>query len=642
MIRKSLLLGFLITIYGVGYSLAQSKVIDPELYKANTIPDSLKQNANSVVRYSIEDDIVKAPGKMQSSFHRIVTILNEKGKNEALLTLPFQHNHINVNSVEMIVYDADGKQIKKYHKGDMYDRSASDDETLATDERVLYLEHIVTAYPVTIETIYDVQNSSLIDLGSWSLQHFEQSIQNSYYSFTINADAGFRYLNKNTKIVPAKTTANWVDNYFWTCQNVKAIKPEPGAVAWAVLPQIWFAMDKFEFYGRPGSLQSWQDYGKWQLDLNSDVDTLPTARQQAIKQMVANLHTDKERARFLYNYLQKSTRYISIQLGIGGFKPLPASFVDQKKYGDCKALSNYMYALLRAVNIPAYYTIVRAGNNEESANDSFPFDNFNHIILCIPFKNDTTWLECTSNTQPFGVLGSFTENRKALLVTPNGGKLVNTPKSTSEENKMDSEVHLKLNPDGSAIANIKLLASGEYRSLLIGVQYDKTDDQKVDLINFLNLKQPNFIQLTPGKDTTGIKEFNIEADYDKFYDIAAGDKQFYRPKAFDIWQATLPPAEKRKSDYYFDFPMQKTCVTTVDLPDGFDIETMPANTSLKFTFGNFNLSYAYNAEKNQLVSTAKFIVYNHVIPAAKYTELQQYLNDVVKALNKKLVLKRKA
>jgi hypothetical protein len=50
----------------------------------------------------------------------------------------------------------------------------------------------------------------------------------------------------------------------------------------------------------------------------------------------------------------------------------------------------------------------------------------------------------------------------------------------------------------------------------------------------------------------------------------------------------------------------------------------------------------YNKEKNQVVSTAKFTLNNHVIPAAKYTEMQEYMDAVTKAENKKLVIRKKA
>ena len=62
-----------------------------------------------------------------------------------------------------------------------------------------------------------------------------------------------------------------------------------------------------------------------------------------------------------------------------------------------------------------------------AASPDFPYNSFNHEILCVPFKTDTAWLDCTDNYQPFGTLDISTENRNALLITEDGGKLVNTP-----------------------------------------------------------------------------------------------------------------------------------------------------------------------------------------------------------------------
>ncbi len=88
--------------------------------------------------------------------------------------------------------------------------------------------------------------------------------------------------------------------------------------------------------------------------------------------------------------------------------------------------------------------------------------------------------------------------------------------------------------------------------------------------------------------------------------------------------------------------MQKSCVTIIDLPKNFMIETLPANQNVKFTYGSYDVKYVYDAVKNQVVATAKFTITNQVIPAAKYTELQQYLDAVAKAQNKKLVIRKKA
>ncbi|CAN5475673.1 hypothetical protein BH09BAC6_BH09BAC6_03450 [soil metagenome] len=620
----------------------QSGNLPKELYIAANIPDSLKQDANSVLRYGMEEINVLGPGKAVLQVHMIVTVLNEKGDDNAKIILPYNKKFSSVNSFEMRVYSADGRLLKKYHKSDMYDRAAIDNESIVTDDRLLAIRHTITSYPTTIEFIIEQNIKSLINLGSWSIQSVEQSIQNSNYRLTVRKDAGFRYLNSNTNIKPDKFTAENTDTYFWKVDNLKAIKPEDGAEAWNVLPKIYFSGNSFEYYGIPGDISSWQSYGKWQQALNADVCSLSPQRAEQIQKMTADIKTDKEKAKFLYRYMQQNVRYVSIQLGIGGLKPFPASFVDEKKYGDCKALSNYMYALLKAVNIPSCYATVNAGENEEPANPEFPFDRFNHVILCVPFKGDTTWLECTSNTKPFGKLGPFTENRYALLIDNNGGKLVKTPRSVDVDNQTNREAHLIMDANGGAKAQLKISSTGEYRALYLEIASLKTDEQKEAMIRMLNIKQPSAFEFKPAVDKDGMDEVNIELDYDKFCDVSAGSKQFYRPRVFDLWTVTVPVTEKRKTAYYFEHPMQKSCVTTIDLPAGFEVETLPKDQSLKFTYGNFEIKYLYNATKNQVISTSKFILTNQVIPAAKYNEMQVYMDGIAKAQNKKLVIHKKA
>jgi hypothetical protein len=626
----------IVTVY------SQDKNISKEAYIATNIPDSLKEDANSVVRYSMHDVNVKGPGHSVEKIHTIVTILNEKANKEAVISLPYNRKFSTVSSFEMIIYDAAGKQLKKYHKGDMYEHATEDNATLVTDDRLMLIGHTVASYPTTVEMIYEIDNNSLIDIDRWNIQRLEQSVQNSYYHIAVNQTNGFRYLNKNTNIKPQKNTVDGMDNYLWQVSNLKGFKLEEGAEEWRVLPRMEFTSNTFEFYGVKGDFSTWQSFGNWIRSLNTDGCSLTPEREAEIRRMTDTIKTDKARARFLYSYLQRNMRYVSIQLGIGGLKPFPATFVDQKKYGDCKALSNYMVALLKAVNIHAYYTVINAGANEEPAEVAFPSNPFNHIIVCVPFKSDTTWLECTSNTQPFGKLGPFTENRRGLLITEEGGKLAKTPRSIMADNQFNSEVHIALDADGGAKAHVKILGTGEYRAEYFGVESLKADEQKEFFQRVLNMKQPSVFEIKPSTDKDGVKELNMELEYDKFCDVAAGDKQFYRPKVFDLWGVTTPVLEKRKSDYYFEHPMQKSCVTTIDLPAGFEVETLPVNQSLKFTYGTYEINYVYDTAKNQVISKANFKLINQVIPAAKYTELQQYMDAVVKAQNKKLVIRHKA
>lgn len=635
---------FIISVCLLSFTQAygQDKDIPQSLYSAASIPDSLKEDANSVIRYSSDEVKIKGPGKAVITHHSLVTILNEKGDKEAVVVYPYNKKYDTYSFIDVRVYDESGKMIKKYHKSDMYDGAASNDETLVSDERFLGLKHSVSRYPESIEVSYEENLNSFIDFDPWVLQHGEQSLQNETYKVITGAGLGFRYKCQNISLVPTNGQEGEFEIYNWSVSNKKAFKIEEGAKEWRIVPRVEFAINKFNCYGYPGDISSWQSYGKWVYDLNKDVCTLNPQRVAEIKKMTDTIKTDRGKAKFLYEYLQKSMRYVSVDLGIGGFKPFDANFVDQKKYGDCKALANYMYALLKAVDIKSNWVVIRRGNNEYSASPDFPFNSFNHEILCVPFKTDTAWLDCTDTYQPFGTLDISTLNRNGLLITEDGGKLVNTPRSTPQENQLNSEVHIELQADGGAKAHVKILSTGGYRDMFIGIKAEKMDDQKEFLLRYFNIKQPSLFDFKTSPDKAEINELNMDLEYDKFCDVLAGDKQFYRPRVFDLWTFTAPVTEKRKSDYYFDHPLQKSCVTTIDVPAGFEVETLPANTSIKFTFGNYELDYVYNKEKNQVVSTAKFNLNNQVIPAAKYTEMQQYMDAVAKAQNKKLVIKKKA
>jgi hypothetical protein len=629
-------LGILPKTYG------QEQPVPKDAYLASAIPDSLKENANSVLRYGFEESLVTGPGKMVRKVHSIVTVLNEKADREAIMQLYYDKKFMSYSDIVMHIYDAEGKLIKKYHKADMIDFAPLGGGNLITDARYLAVRHTIASYPTTIETEYEVSNNSNFDLGGWEYQYNQQSVQNSYFHLVIDSNAGFRYLSKNTSIKAEKKTIDGKSDYLLQVKNLKAIKLEEGAEDWRVFPHIYFAASKFNVEGYPGDLSTWKTYGQWLKELHDGGNSLTPERTAEIKKMTDSIKTDKAKAAFLYNYMQRNMRYVSVQLGIGGWKPFTATFVDEKKYGDCKALANYMCALLKAVDIQSYCAVINAEANEEPADPSFPFNYFNHEILCVPFKGDTTWLECTSSTQPFGKLGNFTENRNALLITDDGGKLVRTPRSNAADNQFNSEVHLALDADGGAKASVKILTTGEYRRDYIGILSQKLDEQKETVMQMLKIKQPSVFNVNPAADKNGIKEVDLNLEYDKFCDIMAGDKQFYRPRVFDLCAFTVPIEEKRKSDYYFDIPLQKTCVTTIDLPQGFTMETLPVDQSLKFTYGNYEVKYAYDAAKNQVVSTAKFNINNHVIPADKYAEMQQYLDAVAKAQNKKMVIRRKA
>lgn len=160
---------------------------------------------------------------------------------------------------------------------------------------------------------------------------------------------------------------------------------------------------------------------------------MPASETAQVERLTRDAIDKKEVIKRLYKYLQRRTRYINITLGIGGLKPYPAEYVAQNKYGDCKALSNYMKALLEQVNINSYYTLINSGENIGAIIKDFPSQQFNHAILFVPLEDDSVWLECTANSIPFAYLGTSVQNREALVIDGDKSRFVTTPVLSMED-----------------------------------------------------------------------------------------------------------------------------------------------------------------------------------------------------------------
>mgnify|MGYP004148847079 FL=1 len=134
--------------------------------------------------------------------------------------------------------------------------------------------------------------------------------------------------------------------------------------------------------------------------------------------------------------------------------------MDRVKYGDCKGLTNYTKALLSAVGVESYYTVVHAGGQMKSFDADFPSMQGNHVFLNVPLDEEEVWLECTSQKTPVNYLGTFTDNRNVLKVTPQGGELVRTKAYLDEENYQSTKAEFHIVEGNNIKGKVKILSKG--------------------------------------------------------------------------------------------------------------------------------------------------------------------------------------
>lgn len=611
-------------------------------YPVSEIPEDLKKDVNVVIR---EDQMVfKILAKNKSSYfvRFVVTILNEKGNRYANKSIGYDKLS-KITDFNGFVYDANGKQIKKLRNNEIYDHAAFDGYTLFSDNRLKSVSLEQTTYPYTVEFNYEIENKYLYSIPSTYFGGEKSSTQHGSYQliFPPNFSPSFKSINiPNTP--KREKLSDGMESITWTIENVKPIKYEPNSPSYEELvPQIMAAPGKFEYGGYEGDMSSWKEYGKWNLLLNKDRDQLPETTKIKLKELVKNLSTTEQKVKVVYEYLQSKTRYVSIQLGIGGLQPFLASDVEQTGYGDCKALSNYTVAMLKEVGIKSFYTIINAGDDEAEVNTDFPSHQFNHVIVSVPNGKDTLWLECTSQTNPFGYQGTFTEDRWALMITEDGGKLVRTLNYSPEQNTRSRKAEVVIDANGNAKAKIKTIAKGiQYESN--GLNWTLSDTEKQKKWIEENTDIPNFnintFSMSEVKEKIPYAKINLDLTLNK-YATVSGKRVFVTPNLMSRVTSVPEKVADRKTEVVRKDNYIKYDTIQFSLPENLYPEFLPEPVKINSRFGEYEASFKFDAGK--VTYTRRMKVWKGRFPKETYNELVDFYKSISKADNIKLVFLNK-
>ncbi|HQW83287.1 MAG TPA: DUF3857 domain-containing protein, partial [Ferruginibacter sp.] len=604
-------------------------------YSSFTIPDSLRKDADMVIRDERIHISIKDKNTARYEVRRVFTVLNEQAKGN-LNFVQFSDKFHVLNDAEIKLYDPTGKIIKSYTKKEMTSLNYGDG--LVPEGKVTYFNVIAPSYPITVEYNYSIKFKGIFSLPGYDMQSPWQAVQYSIFEVEVPSDLGVRYKLVNTIRKPQISKSGNKDVFTWELKNIKAYKLEKHSGSpYSYEPTILLAPTKFQLDDYDGDMTSWKDFGSWIDNLYAKTTGLTEEKKIFYQAMVKNATTDKEKAEILYKYMQQNMRYVSIQLGIGGLKPFPASFVDDKKYGDCKALSNYLKSALDAVNIKSNIVIIQGSTTPRTVYEDFPANYFNHVILCIPKVKDSTWLECTSTTLPFGQLGPFTENRKAMMITSDGGVLVNTPVSNYQNNAQYMSTNIEVNEDGGAKVKMRYSLFGEDRDEFLMRYHDlKEDEKRKFFISNMEWKHPDIFNISNSKNKANPYIISADMEYEKIYSFNAGSKLFFESRLYPIFYEDIQENENRLRDYYFTNPYQSFDTTVYKFPIGYTLETIPVDKIVKFPFCDYTCTYKWDASTHTLSIIARLQIKDRKINASDYPKLVDFKNQVMADINEKI------
>lgn len=613
-------------------------------YDVSLIPKELLSHASSVIRNYETTVEVRSLTDVTTNIKLAVTVLNKNGDNDARIVIEYDKMR-KLKSFKGIIYDEAGRQMGKIAERDLADNSVNDGFSLFRDDRITRYSPAVTTYPYTVEYDYQMDAKQTLCFADWDPgSSIGTSVQHSSYKFSCKPDFNIRYKEINYPGKANITQTAILKTYSWEINNVRALRDEPyspGNDQLAVSVKI--APEKFTYGSFSDAFTNWQEYGKFMSNkLLKNRQELSAETTATIQGLVKDITDPKQKAKRIYEYMQQKTRYVSVQIGIGGFQPFLASDVDQLSYGDCKALVNYTQSLLKIAGIDSYYCIVEAGrDNKVSVLPDFASINQgDHIILCMPFKNDTTWVDCTSKDNPFGYLGDFTDDRTVLACTPDGGVLLHTPKYTAADNTQLRKATFTLSPAGEL--------SGDMHTEFRGAQYDNRDylmnETFTEQVKKIKEQYPvenleiQRLQLKQDKSLKPVTTEDIKLSA-RDYMSQNGGRYFFLPNTASRYIRVPKSVTNRINPVYINRGYLDEDEITYNLPDGYRITNKPLDLSIDKPFGKYKASM--HIMGNKLVYKRSLQINDGTYPKDAFADLVDFYQTVYEADNYTLTMEKK-
>lgn len=611
-------------------------------FSVSSIDPELTEDADAVIRYHEGEFEILSISKARYKVRKAVTVLNKDGSHNGVVSVGHD-KLIKITDFSVNKYDENGERTFKAKSSDFTEESSTSGGTFFDDSRVTWIDVRQDDFPYTVEYEYEISFKYLYSIPDWRfVPNIDESVEFSKYTLISPNELKPRYLSKNIDD-PILSSAEGKVIMTWELKNSKGNSYEPYTESiYKNTPHVVASPGKFEFEGYQGDLSTWSGMANWQNELNKERDELSTETIEKLKVMTDGL-SEREKVKKVYEYVQANTRYVSVQLGIGGFQPFPANFVDTEGYGDCKALSFYTQSLLKNLGIKAHYTWVYGGDNPPPVNEDFPDDTFNHIILCVPMEKDTVWLECTSQTKPFGYMGSFTDDRDVFVITDDGGKIVRTPKYDLEDNIQISKAEVEIDENGNAKVDVKNSYKGlkyEYRGLSYTINLG--DDKHKEWLE-KNIDIPSFTisnyTFTNQKESIPTAEIEAQLLVNKL-SSKSGTRFFLQPNLMNRNTFIPNKDDERENSIFVDYTYQEQDSITYKLPAGHAVESFFDPVEINSEFGSYRAEIK-KIDENSILYVRSFKQFEGKFPNTAYENFIDFHKKVVRADKRRISFKKK-
>ena len=614
---------------------------------------------DAVLLYSDQAVIVQSVDKIKTHVRLVYKILRPSGRDYGMAAVSF-NPHRKITGLRGWCIPVQGKdyEVKDKEAVEVALPKIAGSELISdVKEKLLQVPAPDPGSVVGYEYEEDEQPMVLQDV--WM---FQREIPGRELHYSLQLPSGWEYKASWINSAEIKPTPGGNNHWEWVMNDVKGIRKE------AEMPPIEGVAGQMivSFFPPGGASRNgftgWLEMGNWYSNLtNGRRDASPEITQQ-VAALTASARTPLDKMKALAQFVQNDIRYVAIELGIGGWQPHAASEVFVHRYGDCKDKATLLSSMLSQVGIESFYVVINSERGYVTPEVPANVGGFNHVVLAIklpanvsdlslvatiqhPRLGTLLYFDPTNELTPFGEIGGYLQANYGLLVTSEGGELVELPRQPSAMNSIQRSGKLTLDPLGTLKGEVSETRVGDrawaerWRLRTVTKSADQIkpiEDLLAGSLSLFNITQASVTNLNRTDQPFGF-HYAFEA---RGYAKNAGGLLLVRPRVLGVkTSGLLETKEPRTFPIEFEGPSRDTDTFEIVIPAGYVVDDIPPSVDADYSFASYHAKTEVNG--NLIHYSRTLEVKELSVPVARADDLKKFYRIIASDERNTVVLKTK-
>ncbi|WP_291788758.1 DUF3857 domain-containing protein [Cecembia sp.] len=588
--------------------------------------------ADAVVLGEISTNKIVIP-ELESNVLRRIKILKPSGIQHGTVTIPFysgSNSYVRMTKVKAQVTNiVDGTP-----------------KTLTLKEGDFFTVDLGNGWKEIRFTLPDVQVGSIIDyqyskidkrltiLEGWVFQNQIPTLV-SIYSIDIPSELNYRVLSQGEQTLKHKFDWKKDGTYKWILKDLRSFKEEPYMSSPSdYYEKIEFQLAGYGFRGSNSVFADWPELAKHIVNIESFRSYIKPNKTYTQKLQELNVVGDNQlqMAKAIYDYMLENYEFDGY-VGI-----LPTDHIKQlleTKKNSRPELNLLLLAYLNQHGIEADPVLISSKGNGRSNIIDSPFaDQFNQLILTVMADGKSYFVDVTNKEVPFGYLPVDFHVEKGFLIKDKESRLI--PIQVNHRSGIQQSVNFKLEGgnDWVSDATIRFL---DYDGIRMDRLKEKNGEEyfQKETMGF-NMDQTQGFSFSSRNDPRKV----VDMKWQKTFSTNGEELLFIEPFLYSRFSENPFQADSRTFPIDFYHGFLDNFNTSIDIPDGYELDDFPEDVSVALTNGTFSFNYKVTAMENTVKINSTIDLKQHVLPAILYQDLKYFMEIVTSKLKEPVVLRK--